>query len=131
MLIELSCLTISFMYPCQLYCRWRSEIAALEASKSEAVKEAEASILSAMERENVELREECATMRTKILDREGELRRLLNVVDDGNGESLLDGVKRELDILRNSERETKAQLLLRDSELARAVADFEVRLLTN
>jgi len=104
---------------------WRSEIAALETSKSEAVKEAEASILSAMERENVELREECATMRTKILDREGELRRLVNVADDSSGESLLDGIKRELDILRNNERETKARLLFRDSELARAVADFE------
>lgn len=104
-------------------CSWRAEIATIEASKSEAMKKAE----SNMEREVIQLREECASLRTKIESREEELGRLVDIDSGINspGVSQVGEVKKEMDRLRDRENELENTLLLKDSEIERIIAEKE------
>lgn len=110
---------------------WRAEIAAVEKSKHDAVKQAETEISAEKEREMAELREEYTALRAKMEAREDELCRLVGGdVSDGTGGRggsvggcHLDGIKNELDKLRSRTVELESKLASRESELERAKSD--------
>jgi len=104
---------------------WRAEIAVLEASKAEAIKQAETAISTGLEQETIALRDEIAALRTRMEARDEELGRLVNLGSSTDGGSRLDGVKQELDRLRSRASEAESQLALREAELERAREDCE------
>uniref|UniRef100_A0A7S4JBW0 Kinesin motor domain-containing protein n=1 Tax=Odontella aurita TaxID=265563 RepID=A0A7S4JBW0_9STRA len=108
---------------------WRAEIAAIEKSKQDAVKQAETEVAAEKEREMAELREECASLRTKMEAREEELCRLVGAgVGDSNaggGGSHIDSVKNELDKLRSQKVELESKLASQGAELERAKTDSQ------
>ena len=80
-----------------------------------------------MERELIELREECAALRTKMESREEELGRLVNVNDfnEDSNTSQLAGVKRELDRLRERVNELNSLINLKEKEIERLKSENE------
>lgn len=105
---------------------WRAEIAKVEASKEEAIKQAQSTITATLEREQSYLRDECATLREKIESRELELGGLVNYTSkNGNRNSPLDEVKRELTKLREQVNDLRVQKIRCEAELTRAISDRE------
>ena len=116
----------------QLFCfrltwplRWRAEIASIEASKADAIKQAETSVTVATDIEKTELRNELSATKTKIEAREEELARLIGTSHDQNTSSI-ELVKQEFDRLNKVVNDLESQLALQSSELSRAKADCEV-----
>jgi len=101
---------------------WRLEIAALESEKAQAVKKAEMQVSHNLENEKSLLRDELASVKSKMLAREEELGRLVGNTASNDPFSCL---KEKLDTMQNEVKHYESQLMLRDAELVRAKADSE------
>jgi len=100
----------------------QQELLSTEACKVEAVNQAKAFITTSVERDKDELREEVASLVSKIETQEEEFGRLIGKKET---RAQINDVKEEMDRLRNQVQNLESHLTLREAELSRAVVDGE------